>query len=884
MKTSTSNITAIYAKSAGFVRNGQERSRFGRKVGKLVRQGSSTLRDVNTKYMCTSQGLNQTGVFPLTSFFPGNKRFSVGRKATLIRAEAESAPGVLPEPHKVTISVGDGEIHLETGRIGRQANGAVMATEGDTMIYTTACFDEEVTGDGSFTPLTIVYQERLSAVGKTSSGYLKRDGRPKEFEVLTSRLIDRPIRPMIKSGWAHDTQVLSWVLSYDEVRGPEPLAITAAGAALAVSAIPLVKPVAGVRVGWLKDEAGPMVNPTRKQMEDSKLDLIIAGTEDGILMIEGYGDFLSDEEMLLAVDKGHEAVAEICSQLAAWAEAVGKPKTLDSLQTPPEGIDAAFAEVMSEAEMENMLQIRTKQARDEVMKGLKSKVKDELGFIHSADETVEDERVSLDDDSDALADVDAQGGFSEAAISSAFKRAASKTLRRLVVEDGIRSDGRGVGDVRPISSSAGLLPRVHGSSLFTRGETQSISTCTLGGSRAAMNQEDLRGDNQKRFYLQYFFPPSSVGETGRMGGAGRREIGHGQLAERALVPIIPDESEFPYVIRVESTITESNGSSSMASVCAGCIALMDAGVPIKRPVAGVAMGLILEEAGGEVKDVVLTDILGSEDALGDMDFKVAGDAEGITAFQMDIKVEGITLKTMRKALAAAGEGRRHILQEMAKCDPEPRTGLGLYSPRIEKLSVNAKYVRELIGAGGKNIKALVESTGVTSIDITNEGEVTIVGPGPRETEAAQAHIEAVTEEPVKGKVYKNCVVKNVVEFGCFVEILPGKDGLVHVSELAHERIEIVSEHVSPGDIMDVQLIEINNRGQLKLSRKTLLSLPGTKTPEPPTPPTPPSPPATVTSGRGVEWRLKLQAALRPGLPVGSMFCSTLFGSIRLGTN
>eukprot|EP00854_Cymbomonas_tetramitiformis_P004692 gene4692-5744_t len=516
------------------------------------------------------------------------------------------------------------------------------------MIYTTACFDEEVTGDGSFTPLTIVYQERLSAVGKTSSGYLKRDGRPKEFEVLTSRLIDRPIRPMIKSGWAHDTQVLSWVLSYDEVRGPEPLAITAAGAALAVSAIPLVKPVAGVRVGWLKDEAGPMVNPTRKQMEDSKLDLIIAGTEDGILMIEGYGDFLSDEEMLLAVDKGHEGesmvTADVCGGLV----------------------------------------------------------------IHSADETVEDERVSLDDDSDALADVDAQGGFSEAAISSAFKRAASKTLRRLVVEDGIRSDGRGVGDVRPISSSAGLLPRVHGSSLFTRGETQSISTCTLGGSRAAMNQEDLRGDNQKRFYLQYFFPPSSVGETGRMGGAGRREIGHGQLAERALVPIIPDESEFPYVIRVESTITESNGSSSMASVCAGCIALMDAGVPIKRPVAGVAMGLILEEAGGEVKDVVLTDILGSEDALGDMDFKVAGDAEGITAFQMDIKVEGITLKTMRKALAAAGEGRRHILQEMAKCDPEPRTGLGLYSPRIEKLSVNAKYVRELIGAGGKNIKAVAE--------------------------------------------------------------------------------------------------------------------------------------------------------------------------------
>ncbi|KAL0019747.1 hypothetical protein WJX77_011122 [Trebouxia sp. C0004] len=890
------------------------------------------------------------------------------------------------------MDVGGRQMTLETGEIGRQANGAVNLTYGDTVLYTTACCSLEATGDGSFIPLQVNYTERFSAAGKTSGGFIKRDGRSRESEVLVSRLTDRPIRPMFETGWNRETQLLTWVLSYDGEQSPEPLAITAAGAALAVSDIPLKKAVAGVRVGLLP-ELGFVVNPTVQQMEESKLDLIMAGTDSAVLMIEGYCDFLTEDQMLEAVGVGSEAIGSMCRSIAAWAEEVGKPKLsaeaddiqpiIDSIQ---EAVGSRFEEVYRNTHLKQERGAQIEAIRSEVFATYATKqgsdsslVATTLGAaaaslgglgglgpstsnpevdpstIGAEEEEEEDETVpeapepaadlslkkstgvsassSADspsrpppDEEDSqtstsgsksIADPIIQTGVGAAArglggvgglgqsnseqeeegaassepsqissadlakdpivqtaigaaalglggvgglgrtssepspppgeeeegssgkvlpmgtvgatpaqVSRALKEVASHTTRRLVLEEGYRVDGRGVTDVRPIWSRAGCLPRVHGSALFTRGETQALAVTTLGSDAAAQRQDSMSEDyatGKQNFYLQYFFPPSSVGETGRTGGMpGRREVGHGMLAQRALAPIVPDEEEFPYTIRLESTITESNGSSSMASVCGGCLAMMDAGVPIKRMVAGVAMGLILEEDG---QFIVLTDILGSEDALGDMDFKVAGDAEGVTAFQMDIKVEGITLEVMRQALDQAKAGRQHILREMQSCDPPPAKQLSQYAPRIRRFNIDPDKIGQVIGSGGRNIKMLQAAAGCDEIMVSDQ-LTGLLEVRARTDEAALAGEDIIVgflTEPEAGAIFRNVAVGSVMPFGCIVDFAPGKSGLVHVSELDVGRTADPTTVWKAGDKIDVKILEYDKAsGRCKLSRKAVM--------------------------------------------------------------
>lgn len=614
--------------------------------------------------------------------------------------------------------------------------------------------------------------------------------------MLTSRLVDRPLRPMFEKGWCKDTQVLSWVLSYDGVNSTEPLAITSAAVALSLSEIPLKKAVSAVRVGFLP-EIGLVVNPTVQQMGSSHLDLVIAGTEDAVLMIEGYADFLSEEQLLEAVSLGQEAISKICQEVESWVAKVGKAKLKDFL--PPSNEDlVAFVEENHQERIREALATPGKLDREQRVADVKQDV------IHAATERF-----------GTL--------YGASTITSVFKSIQSRVMRQQVLKEGLRSDGRGIKDVRPISARPGILPRTHGSTLFTRGETQAIAVATLGCEKAAQRVDSITAEENesRRFYLQYFFPPSSVGETGRVGGPGRRELGHGMLAERSLLPIIPEEELFPYTIRVESTITESNGSSSMASVCGGCLALMDAGVPVKDMVAGVAMGLILEENGDFV---VLTDILGSEDALGDMDFKVAGNEEGVTAFQMDIKVEGITTDIMKSALQQAKEGRLHILKEMKSCLDKPRDHLSCYAPRIEVIAIPKHKSIELIGPAGRTVKAITETSGCDSIMVIDGGNrVQINGPDEASVARAIELIEGIVVEPEVGKIYRNCPVKTVTAFGCFVTILPGKDALCHISELDIERVESVDSIVQEGDLVDVMLLEIREKDKkMSVSRKAVL--------------------------------------------------------------
>lgn len=538
------------------------------------------------------------------------------------------------EKHTLTITVGEEEITFETGKIAKQANGAVLVRAGETYVFSTACAANEPPTQTEFLPLRVDYQEKFSSAGKTLGGFIKREGRPTERETLVCRLIDRPIRPMFEEGYYSDTQVLSYVWSYDGVNSPEPLAVCAASAALTISDIPLIKPLAAVRVGRVNGNF--ILNPTVKHQEESDLDLIIAGSEDAVLMIEGYCDFLTEEQVLEAIEIGHSGISTICKALHGWQEKIGKPKNRDNLKVLPQEVIDAVSEIATPL-LKDALKIGNKLEREEALEAIKLKVNEEL-----CPEGEEEPKYEPQD------------------VAQAFKKISAKYMRRMIVDENIRSDGRSTTDVRFIDIEQAFLPRVHGSSLFTRGETQALAVCTLGGESMAQRFETLEGEGARKFYLQYFFPPFSVGEVGRMGPPGRREVGHGKLAERALQWTLPSQEEFPYTIRLESNITESNGSSSMASVCGGCLALMDAGVPIKRPVSGIAMGLILEED----KHTILSDILGIEDSLGDMDFKITGDKEGITAFQMDIKVEGITIEIMRAALKQAKEGRIYILNKM----------------------------------------------------------------------------------------------------------------------------------------------------------------------------------------------------------------------------
>ncbi|XP_048432442.1 polyribonucleotide nucleotidyltransferase 1, chloroplastic isoform X2 [Pyrus x bretschneideri] len=647
------------------------------------------------------------------------------------------------------------------------------------------------------------------------------------------------------NGFYHETQILSWVLSYDGLHSPDSLAVTAAGIAVALSEVPNSKTVAGVRIGLVGDKF--IVNPTTKEMEDSELDLLVAGTDNAILMIEGYCDFLTEEKLLQAVEVGQDAIQAICNEVEALVKKCGKPKMLDAIKLPPPELYNHVEEIASD-ELIRALQIKDKIPRRKALLSLEGEVLTiltEKGYVSKdaalvGSETIPDIFEDEEEDEEVVVDGEVDEGdvhikpssrkstplfFSEVDVKLVFKEVTSKFLRRRIVEGGRRSDGRTPYEIRPINSKCGLLPRAHGSALFTRGETQSLAVVTLGDKQMAQRVDNLVDvDEWKRFYLQYTFPPSCVGEVGRNGAPSRREIGHGMLAERALEPILPSEDDFPYTIRVESTITESNGSSSMASVCGGCLALQDAGVPIKSSIVGIAMGMVLEteEFGGNGAPLILSDITGSEDASGDMDFKVAGNEDGVTAFQMDIKVSGITLPVMREALLQAKDGRKHIIAEMLKCSSPPSRSLSKYAPLIHIMKVNPEKVNLIIGSGGKKVKSIIEESGVDTIDTQEDGIVRITSRDLSSIEKAKAIITNLTMVPSVGDIFRNCEIKSIVPYGVFVEIAPGREGLCHISELSSEWLAKAEDAVKVGEYIDVKLIEVNEKGQLRLSRKALL--------------------------------------------------------------
>lgn len=690
-----------------------------------------------------------------------------------------------------TISVAGRDIIFETGKLARLAHGSVTVRSGDTILLATACRGAVPSDETDFLPLRVDYIEKFSSAGKTLGGFIKREGKPSEKEILTCRLIDRPIRPMFEEGYVNDMQLLVYVMSYDGVHLPDPLAICAASAALVISDIPLIKPIAGVRVGFVDGKF--IVNPTFQEMEKSTLDLVLAGTEDAILMIEGYCDFLTEDQVFEAIQEGQAAIKVICQGLHEWQKVVGKPKVRGELRVPSKDLLKEIHDLIG-SDLNTAYRIKDKTARNEAVGIAKEKLMKTL-FAEGK-----------------------EAAHSKVLVKMGFKTVSANIMREMILKEGIRADGRTTDQVRHISVETGLLPRTHGSALFTRGETQSLAVCTLGSEQMGQRYETLEGENTRRFYLQYFFPPFSVGEVGRMGAPGRREIGHGKLAERSLESILPKQEKFPYVIRLESNILESNGSSSMASVCGGCLALMDAGVPIKHTVSGIAMGLILE---GD-HFAILSDILGDEDALGDMDFKVAGNQTGISAFQMDIKIEGITPQIMKAALAQAKQGRLHILGKMLEALPKPKEHLSKYAPRIETVQVKPSKIGIVIGPGGKMIRSIIEESGA-QIDIDDSGIVSITATSEESIEKAKAMIINLVSEVEIGKTYRGQIV-SIVDFGAFVKIFE-KEGLLHISEYDHHRINHLSQVCKVGDFVDVKVLDVNDRGQIKLSRKALIPPP-----------------------------------------------------------
>ncbi|KAA8516905.1 hypothetical protein F0562_017277 [Nyssa sinensis] len=734
-----------------------------------------------------------------------------------VSQSASNAAQFVSQPYSVKIPVGDRHILVETGHIGRQASGAVTVTDGDTIVYTSVCLADVPSEPSDFFPLSVNYQERFSAAGRTSGGFFKREGRTKDHEVLICRLIDRPLRPTMLKGFYHETQILSWVLSYDGLHSPDSLAVTAAGIAVALSEVPSSKAIAGVRIGLVGDKF--IVNPTTKEMEDSKLDLLLAGTDSAILMIEGYCDFLPEEKLLQAVEVGQDAVRTICNEVEALVKKCGKPKMLDVIKLPPPELYSHIEEIAGD-ELVKVLQIKNKIPRRKALSSLEENVLTiltEKGYVSKAEafgaaEMIPDLFEDEEEDEEVVVDGEVDEGdvhikpvsrksipllYSEVDVKLVFKEVTSKFLRKRIVEGGKRSDGRTSDEIRLINSRCGLLPRAHGSALFTRGETQSLAVVTLGDRQMAQRIDNLVDvDELKRFYLQYSFPPSCVGEVGRMGAPSRREIGHGMLAERALEPILPSEDDFPYTIRVESTITESNGSSSMASVCGACLALQDAGV--------------------------------FEDASGDMDFKVAGNDDGITAFQMDIKVGGITLPIMKQALLQARDGRKRILAEMLKCSPAPSKILSKYAPLIHVMKVQPEKINRIIGSGGKKVKSIIEESGVEAIDTQDDGIVKITAKDLSSLEKSKAIISNLTRVSTVGDIYRNCEIKSIAPYGVFVEIAPGHEGLCHISELSSNWLAKAEDAFKVGDRVDVKLIEINEKGQLRLSRRALLPDPNSE--------------------------------------------------------
>ena len=679
-------------------------------------------------------------------------------------------------------------LKLETGRVARQADGAVFASWGETALLATVVYAKEAKPGQDFFPLTVNYQEKYFASGRIPGGFFKREGRPTERETLLSRLIDRPIRPLFVEGFKNEVQVIITVLSWDNENESDLLAMVAASAALTISGVPFMGPIAASRVGWIDGRA--VLNPTIEQMKTSDLDLVVAGTANAIMMVESEVKELSEAQMLEALALAHKGMQPVIDAIIDLAEQAGKE---------PFAFDPTDHSALQ------------KRIFDLVGSDLAAAYK-----ITKKDERYAAVGVQREKAKAALVKSDANPDGADANVfKEVFKAVESDIVRTRIVKEKGRIDGRPVDKVRPIESMVGFLPRTHGSALFTRGETQSIVVATLGTAEDEQFIDALSGTTKERFMLHYNFPPYSVGETGRMGGAGRREIGHGKLAWRAMKAVLPTAEQFPYTVRVVSEITESNGSSSMATVCGSSLALMDAGVPISAPVAGVAMGLILEDYGFEV----LTDILGDEDHLGDMDFKVAGTANGITSLQMDIKVAGITQEIMQVALDRAHAARLHILGEMNKAMDAPRGEVGKNAPRIEQIKIPTDKIRDVIGTGGKVIREIVEKTGA-KVNVEDDGTVKVASANAESIEAAIKWIKSLTSEPEVGQIYEGKVVK-VMEFGAFVNFFGAKDGLVHVSQLARERVEKPGDVVKEGDTVKVKLLGFDDRGKVRLSMKVV---------------------------------------------------------------
>ena len=686
-----------------------------------------------------------------------------------------------------TFQYGQHEVRLETGAVARQAHGAVIASMGDTVVMVTVVGRDGDAGRDFF-PLTVEYEERNYAAGRIPGGFFKREGRPSENAILTCRLIDRPIRPLFPDGFMNEVQVIATVMSIDPEINPDILALIGTSAALEISGLPFNGPIGAARVGFVNGEY--VLNPSKTVLaEQSRLDLVVAGTESAVLMVESEADVLSEEQMLGAVMFGHESSKAVINAVKELGQDAGKPKWD---WQPPER-DTSIADRVAAIAAEQTAQAFT--ISDKVDRG------NALGAVKEA-------LIS------ELCPEDAEEDIS-AAVMDEFKKVQKDVVRGRILEGQPRIDGRDTRTVRPIQIQTGVLPRTHGSANFTRGETQAIVVATLGTERDAQIIDALDGEYRDSFMLHYNFPPYCVGETGRVGSPKRREIGHGRLAKRGILAVIPDQEEFPYTIRVVSEITESNGSSSMASVCGSSLALMDAGVPIKAPVAGVAMGLIKEQD----NFAVLTDILGDEDHLGDMDFKVAGTTEGITALQMDIKIDGITREIMEQALSQAQEGRIHILGEMSKVISAPRAEMSDYAPRIMTIKINPEKIRDVIGKGGATIRALSEETGV-SIDIDDDGTVKIASTDNAAAKEAIRRIEQITAEVEVDAVYTGKVVR-LMDFGAFVNILPGRDGLVHISQISNERVNQVSDVLSEGDQVTVKVLEVDKQGRVRLSMKAV---------------------------------------------------------------
>lgn len=688
------------------------------------------------------------------------------------------------------LEIGEVKLCFETGVIARQASGSVILRVNDTMLFSAVTAKAEAEDTIDFFPLRVDYQEKFSAAGKTLGGFIKREGRPTQRETLMCRLIDRPIRPLFPKGYYNEVQVATTLLSFDGEISPDPLAICATSAALAISEVPFTHPVGAVRVGLIRGTF--IINPTIEQQKESILDLMLAGTKDAILMIEGYCDFLTEDQIIEAIETGHKAIQKICKGLLDWSSKIGKKKDFSAISEIPAEIYEEIEKTVGER-LKLALLIKEKQPKEAALNGLKNEV---VAALFPEGE---------------------ESKYLKRDVALAFKETCSNVMRDSILKSNVRPDGRKTDEVRPINIKQSILPRAHGSSLFTRGETQALAIATIGGQNMGQRYETVFESDIERFYLQYFFPPYSVGEVGRIGPPGRREVGHGKLAERALMPILPDAESFPYTVRLESQIMESNGSSSMASVCGGALALMDAGIPIKRPISGIAMGLILK--GDEF--VILSDITGTEDALGDMDFKLTGDEEGVTAFQMDIKVEGITHEIMRKALEQAKAGRKIILEKMIAVCPKPKKELSKWAPRIVILKVKPSQIGTIIGPGGKQIRAITEETGV-ELDIDDDGVVHITGVDPEAVEKAKRIVEDLVAEVEVGAVYEGKIV-SIVNFGMFVQVVGGKEGLCHISEIANTRVEDISALFKEGDKLKVKVLDINDRGQIKLSHKATLN-------------------------------------------------------------